>query len=608
MDNSHVIKAIKDRLSLSAIVGEVVRLRGKSPNFLGLCPFHQEKTPSFHVRDHAARFKCFGCGASGDHFEFLMRARGIGFSEALLELADRASISLLTSRVEKKPPVDLDVLGAQRVAHDFFKEALLSAEGARARTYLVEERGLNEKMIKEAGLGFGGLSRETFFSRLKKHGVTEGLAIKAGLVKEGASLFSPFSSRIIFPIKNARGDVVAFAGRSFLGTDGPKYINTHSYQHYEKRKNFYGLFESKAAIVKGATPFLVEGYFDAMALWAIGVPALALCGTAMSPIHVAQLERLSNRLVIAFDRDNAGINAVKSTLIELFQANITAQIVIVDEKDPGTFLAKKTLARLKEQIANPTDALCFVIDHAAAAASGIDQRIRQIDSLLAIFARIKRPLVRRQYVAYLASRLHEDPTLLWNEIDKRLKNVVVKKDPIQVAPATLEPNERLLWEIIFADPTLIAEMTPIWPFISEAMRAMLEESARLISFDDEKFKQLITTMNQNLWPAISAVKDRGIKLTVEEAGVSLVALKDQLERSVLRKKLSEKRRELARLEKSGDFSSLLIGLKEKSAMLSAGKKPRPQQNPAPTPEPRALPKEIKELENHDDIFVPEDWY
>lgn len=619
---------IKARVLLSSVVKDVVRLRGRSPNFLGLCPFHQEKTPSFHVRDGLGRYKCFGCGAAGDAFEFLMRLRGITFNEAKAELANKAGLQTFVSTrdVKTTEPKSHQLLQAQTVAHHYFVSALQGEQGLLAKNYLLKERGLRESMINQAAIGYGG-SYEGLVACLRKHNISERCAIEAGLLKAPPYKESQFAGRIIFPIRDFSGSVVAFGGRSFLPQDqGPKYVNTHSYAHYEKRKNFYGLFESKAAILKGQAPVLVEGYFDAMAFWALGIPAIASCGTALSADHATILSRLSARLLICFDADNAGFLALKNALLEVMQKNIVAKVINLSAaKDPGDFLAQAKLPELSALVSSASDALTFLIDQAAVSAQGnIDDRIRHIDELLPIFASIKRPLLRRQYVFYLANALHEDSRLLWSEVESRIKALRGKSSkknahiPEKLAKESFFTTlERLVLQIVIADPSLLGQALALIEGSSQEVCDIVSTTAQGVAelghvkahaaIGPWVFKKYPTW-----WANLKEVLEDVPVYTPVEALEALNALKKKAERASMRALVHKKRLEVVQYARSKNYQAVIEGLKEQSALLLSS---RPKKTPIATPQRFIKPvgeskkvQEIKRIDDETTFFDPaEDW-
>jgi|GEM_PF-1923669 len=596
-DQSELFKNIKSRLSLSSIIRPVVELKGRGDSFIGLCPFHQEKTPSFHVRDRVGRFKCFGCGASGDIFEFIMRLRGIAFNDAVFELALKAGLAV-TPRHEQKAERTKPNIGpllGQKVAQDFFVSQLRDKEmGLVARQYLRGERGLDERMIQQAALGFGGKSAQNFIGYLERRGVSKNMAINAGLLKPTKHGYTPpFLSRITFPIRDNSGEIVAFGARSLPADDDqPKYVNTHSYAHYEKRKSFYGFFESKAAILKGAVPILVEGYFDAMAIWALGMPALALCGTALSSDHVNLLHGLTSRVKICFDNDEAGLLALKKATAAFLAKDMNPGLIILSNKDPGDYLCHNKLSDLNALISQPIDALTYLIERAVIASNGnIHERLRQMEELIPIFASIKRPLVRRQYVALYAHKLHDDAGILWQEIERQIKKKKVKSLPKNDGPLDLSKlitaEVRVLFEMVLADHSLLNEMEDVLKETPEAIKTAIELVANLMVHSEGRLdlahiKSSLTKASFAYWPMIQEVLLNRMAISKEEAALLLNGMKAKIKQKDTKERLKSKRQELQALEKSGDFSLVLKNLEEQSKILMASKKKQALVSPLPT--------------------------
>ncbi len=606
MPNGDLTLKIKKRLLISSIVKQAIELKGNGSHFLGLCPFHQEKTPSFHVRDHVGTFKCFGCGAAGDMFAFIMRLRGISFKEALTELSEKAGLSEVPQVRVRGPELNHEeqLLKAQSVAARYFVEQLNSETGRQVVQYLLKKRRLAEPMIKQAGLGFGGTSAKDFLKFLATHHISEKVAIDAGLLKTGTFSKTPqFLGRLTFPIKRSDGKIVAFGGRILKSDDPtqPKYVNTHAYVHYEKKKQFYGLFESKAAILRGQVPTLVEGYFDAMAMWAAGLPALALCGTALSDDHALMLKRLSSRLVICFDSDEAGFKALRSSFVKLWRSQISVSAIVLDKNDPADYLASGQLSELKELSKTSVDATCLVIDRVALSIDrDISTRIVEIDELLPIFATIKRPLVRRQYVAYLAQKLHEDPGILWSEIEhKARKNPPTSLVPAQEkTPLKLNAEEKWLAQILRSAPELVSEISaPMW----EKVRTELRPLFVAVKDHPEELGKLLVDESEQL------------VLTLNDARDMLIALEGRLGLEGRRKVIKMKRQELQLAEKQKDFESMFKSLREQSSLLAKNKISLPRTKhisevAASVVKPQIKANEIKKIETpHIEFDHEEDW-
>ncbi len=446
---------VKERLPISRVIGRTVKLRKSGAGLVGLCPFHEEKSPSFHVRDGVGRFKCFGCDAGGDVFEFLMRLRSITFGEAVRELA--LECGLTSGSVVA--PKEHTIHQVNRIAQKYFKESLFSKAGEVALKYLLTDRGLSEKMIKQAALGFAPEDMQGLIASFKKAGVSRHQAIAAGIlaVRPTGELVSIFKNRVIFPILDQGGQVIAFGGRQIVDGQSPKYINTKTNEVYEKSESFYGLFESKNALLAGKSLVLVEGYFDALAFWAIGLPAMAICGTAINKKHVQMIKRFTKKIDVAFDNDFAGLKALKQSLSEFLDEDIFLGHIHLELHDPGEYLAKGKLGALKEAVAKKNDAFVAAIDLGARRAVGdVRQRITELYGILPIFQSISRPLVRRQYAAYLSKAFCEDPTVLWTEIEKKRKTPkLLKKLPPVVS---ISRHEELLLSLVLNYPNLLANL------------------------------------------------------------------------------------------------------------------------------------------------------
>ena len=413
-----VIQEIKSRVLLSSIIQKNVDLKKSGPNFIGRCPFHNEKTPSFNVRDKEGYFKCFGCGASGDHFNFLMKIKGFNFLEALEELKATAGIISPTSEKNiKKSSKEQRYYYVLKIVHNFFHKYLLQTP--KAIEYL-SLRGVNLSMAKAAKLAYRPSSSELLIKYLSKYSISLQEACEFAILKKDLKT-SYFAERLIFPIYNNLDKCVAFGARALINNANiPKYINSPSNDYYEKKTTFYGLCESKSAINKGEIPYIVEGYFDAMAFWKLGFPALALCGTSFSTEHVSIIKKFTSNIIFCFDLDQAGINALKSALIIAFENSLNTHIAVIDEKDPGIYLENNTLSVLQDKIVNKKDAFCFLLDLASIKCmEGFNEKIKEINNLLPIFQSIKVEILKRQYVAYFSNKINEDISVLWQEVSKK---------------------------------------------------------------------------------------------------------------------------------------------------------------------------------------------
>ena len=283
-----VVDAVRERTDLVEVVQRHVKLSRRGSSWVGLCPFHQEKTPSFNVVPSKGIYHCFGCQAGGDVFSFLMKLEGLSFHESVTELASSVGIEVETRELSQAERRELQkratLYDALEAAAKFYEGLLwTSDEGAVARKYL-EDRAMTRETLREARVGWapGGWNR--LVDHLHAKGISANLAIDAGLAKEGRSRpYDAFRERVVFPIRDDRGRVIGFGGRILEG-DGPKYLNSPETRLYQKSRVLYGLYEARNAIQRVDRALIVEGYFDVLALRQAGFPeAIANCGGPPSP-------------------------------------------------------------------------------------------------------------------------------------------------------------------------------------------------------------------------------------------------------------------------------------------------------------------------------------
>ena len=308
---------LRARLPLGAVVGRRVQLRRVGRDLKGLCPFHAEKTPSFHVREDKGFYHCFGCGAHGDVIRFVMNTENLGFLDAVEKLAAEAGLSV------PKPTPEAAAAAARQAslaevaetAARHFAASLWRREGAAALAYL-RGRGLADDTIRAFGLGWSGEGRGALAQALKGEGVTVEQLVAVGLMKQDDPARPPvdlFFNRVMFPIHDRRGRVIGFGGR-ILGEGQPKYLNGPETALFSKRRTLYGLHHARAAVAAGAELVAVEGYMDVIALHQAGFGgAVAPLGTALTEDHLAELWRLSPAPIICFDGDAAGARAALRT-------------------------------------------------------------------------------------------------------------------------------------------------------------------------------------------------------------------------------------------------------------------------------------------------------
>ena len=358
------LQAIRERVSIVEVVSGYVTLKKAGRNHVGLCPFHSEKTPSFTVNDDRGLFHCFGCGAGGTVFTFLMRADRIEFPEAVEMLARRAGVTL-PQRSEAEPGGDPrdGLVELNETAQRCFREALQSAAGAAARQYM-EKRGLRAATIERYGIGFCPRNGSGLVRTLGGNGARMQKAVDLGLLGRRAdgSVYDRFWGRVTFPIRHGRGHILGFGGRT-LGTEHPKYLNSPESSLFHKGQVLYGLFEARAAIREVERVVIVEGYLDALALVEAGIGyAVASLGTALSTTQLRLARRFAPEVVVFFDGDRAGQEAAVRSFTLCAEAGVWGLGAFLPEGfDPDTYVRARGASAARSLLEQATPLADFFI-------------------------------------------------------------------------------------------------------------------------------------------------------------------------------------------------------------------------------------------------------
>ena len=417
------------------IVGDYVKLRKAGANYMGLCPFHQEKTPSFAVHPAKQIFHCFGCGVGGDVFKFVMMIDGLTFPEALRRVAEKVGVTISESFGEAAYDPNTRVRALLYKMHEaaakFFAGQLTgTAEGRLARAYL-EDRGLNDEAVGRFRLGYAPGDGQALIRHLSgavremnqgESGNVSELLEKSGLVGHDAERnrhYDRFRRRIIFPIANESGKIVAFAGRA-LGDEQPKYLNSPETPIYTKGRVLYHLDRAAQAIRKLDYAILVEGYMDCIALVSIGIEnVVASCGTSLTESQIRLLARYSRRVVVNYDPDSAGVAATERSLALLLEEGLEAKVLALPGKlDPDSFIRKEGSGRYRELLSGAPSYIDYLTDraiitHNLATPEG---KVGAANAVLPYLARVPNPMLRAEMAGRLAERLRLDQRLLREEL------------------------------------------------------------------------------------------------------------------------------------------------------------------------------------------------
>lgn len=390
------IEQVREHSDIVRVIGDYVKLKKSGDNYFGLCPFHGEKTPSFSVNAGRQFFYCFGCGAGGNVFNFLMRIEGLGFAEAVHKLAGQAGIEIKEEQRSPEQQRRLEererLQGVMAQAAQFYHEILLQQpEGAEARAYL-RRRGYSGDMVRRFQLGFAPAGWDTLMRYFDQDGVDPECARSLGLVRcrDDGREYDMFRRRLLFPVQDAYGNIVAFGGR-VLDSSLPKYINSPESSLYHKGRTLYGLYAGRNAMRRQQRAIVVEGYFDHLALAQAGFDnVVATCGTSLTAEHAALLKRYVDTVVVLFDQDDAGQAACFRALPLLLQAGLKVQTLsLAQGEDPDSYLARHGKEAFAAQLEQACSALGFFMRRTLERqGDSAEARSTAIEEILAVIGQV----------------------------------------------------------------------------------------------------------------------------------------------------------------------------------------------------------------------------
>lgn len=504
MDNllESKIQEISRRLNIIDIVSEHVKLKKSGSNWTGLCPFHNEKTPSFSVSPDKGLFYCFGCGVGGNVFTFLMKTRGITFSEALKELAKRAGVELpkraISPGQKKHKELKNKIYMTNKVAEEYFTGMLKKAEGRLAMDYLKNERGLSDSAITEFRLGFAPDKWNGLVNFLQEQRIPLEDAERAGLVlsRKDGGYYDLFRNRVIFPITDMDGNITGFGGR-VLGGGEPKYLNSPETPVFVKGRTFYGMELAWKEVRKQDEAFIVEGYFDLIMLYENGVRnVLAPLGTALTEEHVHLLRGITKRVYMLFDSDSAGMRAAERVLPLFLDSGIDALMVLLPTgDDPDTFVRREGAEALLELKKNAISLWDFYLDKMVKRAGPYPWRKTDVlDEILPLLQRITNMATMVQLRKQVAERFGVIETI----INERLRKIRGKltAEGTRVEERPFNRREMQLIYIMLKYPEGITNLTN---YINKIEDERLKSLAKYITDAYIKYNKLsIHTLLLNL--------------------------------------------------------------------------------------------------------------
>lgn len=420
-----VIDEIRHKIDFVALVSEHVALKRAGRQWVGPCPFHDDRTPSFSVAPDKGLFYCFGCQAGGDVFDYVMRREGFTFAEAAQELARRAGVVLEQESPEKQASSEhkARLLALMEAACAFYQEQLRAGDGGPARAYLAQ-RAISETSVEGFRLGWAPDGWDALCSTLSRQGYRSEELVAVGLAsprRSSVGVVDRFRGRLMFPIRDNAGRVVAFGGRLIAAGEGPKYLNSPEGPLFTKRLFWYDLSQARKALKEQKSAIIVEGYLDVVSLHQNGCRhALASLGTALTATQVATLAKLVGQCVLAYDMDAAGQRATERAIDLLRAAGLRVRVLRLDEgKDPDEFVRLQGAAAFAKALQNAQPYYAFWLDRCCPPGSdALDGAAKS--QLLAVlrprYAQIQSPVEQQDLLRLLSERLKVGEDLLRREL------------------------------------------------------------------------------------------------------------------------------------------------------------------------------------------------
>jgi DNA primase len=463
--NREVIEEVRTATNIVDVVGSHVSLRKRGKNYTGLCPFHAEKAPSFTVSNEKQIFHCFGCGASGSVFDFLMRMRNLDFAEAVRELAGRSGIAL-PQRQETKQAKRLRELAdslrqANEIAASYFSRTLTEkGSGEKAREYL-RSRGISKEAIRDFQLGYAPQSWDGLKRFLLSKKVDMEVAVQAGLLvkKSGGDSYDRFRHRLIFPIKDMRGLTVGFGGRALDEESLPKYLNSPETPIFHKGRILYGLATARDACRQHEEALVVEGYFDLLALYSQGIhQVVAPLGTALTLNHIRLLSRLAPAAVLVFDGDEAGMKAAMRSLELFLRENLPVRILTLPAgMDPDDFLTEEGKDSFLQLLKDARPLLEVFLEQSLSSYDGsVEARLKVVRTATPMLRLLDSRVTQEAYLRKLSQRLDVSEEVLLEELDwQRTTTGTAKIQYHRVLDAKVASMEEVVVRILVHYPQWI---------------------------------------------------------------------------------------------------------------------------------------------------------
>jgi DNA primase len=580
-----IINQIKERADIADVIGEYVPLKKAGKNYKGLCPFHTEKTPSFMVSPQKGIFHCFGCGAGGNVYSFIMQFKGLSFPEAVRFLGDRVGIQIRDSETRRQGDNRVALLReVNAAAARCYRENLLSPDGKRALDYL-RRRNISDDGMNTFGIGFALDSWDSILRRLRGKGYGPEILVEAGLVvgrKSGRGHYDRFRNRIMFPILDSLGRCIGFGGRTLAAHDMdiPKYINSSENPVFQKGKTLYGFTQAEESIRKRDHAYIVEGYIDVIRMHEVELKnTVAPLGTALTEEHVALLSRYTRNMYLIFDPDEAGVRAALRSISIMHRRGIDPSVVRFPAgRDPGDFFDTYGLEDFDTLKNEALPGIAFIVKQHTTTkkAYTAHEKISILESLSEYYENMKDEIFREDFIKRLSESLGTETGVLTREITQRQRR---RPTVSGVAPEKFDAQrgihtELYLLLLILSYPEYLKLAQPrldegyfhgkwtkrLWRAINQAAQVGSWDSATVLSYiEDQQFVKYLS----------ARLVDEALVHNPKEQLVDTIAT---LKEYRLREKLEVINGQLRRAELEKDETRETDLLVEKNALTNELKK------------------------------------
>ncbi|HLM00922.1 MAG TPA: DNA primase [Pyrinomonadaceae bacterium] len=584
------IEELRQRADLVRIIEPYAPLKKKGANWMGCCPFHQEKTPSFSVNPAKGFYKCFGCGKGGNAFSFVMEIEGLSFPEAIKKVAEVSGVPLpapvddkkfefVKKKKEAEKKIADAVIELNQFALEFWEHHLGENVGKQAREYL-EKRGIPDETRRTFRIGYAPDSWDALMSHLKSKGADEKLIEQSGLVsvnEEKKRVYDRFRGRLMFPVLNVEGKPVAFGAR-ILDKGEPKYLNSPETPAYIKGEHLYGLFQNKEEIRRKKSSILVEGYLDLIALHQAGVRICAASlGTAFTPQQAKLLGRFARKIVVNYDGDSAGVKAARRAIETLLAENLEIDVLVLPSgQDPDDFIRANGIQAYRNQYKNAFPYLQFVLENATRERNLAlpKQKADAIEDVLPVISAVRNPIQKRDSFDQAMNFLRVEDAVLKRDLWRTVKLAATTGGDVDAADirrtvsrhsrARLTVAEQHLLEFIIHDAELRSIILPQLEetdfealATSAVFRALLTIQRDGKEFTAENLTELVSedAQAEDILPILLMSEpprepDEAIDEILAEAEKCVFALRGM----AIANRILEISQELVNAEQTGDFA------------------------------------------------------